>query len=333
MIRLAANWSHALEKLLRKVDPPVDYLKVPLETIAIPQQGDPRTQVGSARPLRPVLLHGWGVPYRVGMADIPDRELLVELVAKSGTPYLSVHLDLQPEDFTGTPSEAAALERVREGVEALRDLTGLEILLENVAHYAWSERPGFVSDPGFITRALEASGAGLLLDLAHARVSAHHRATAELEYLHALPLDRVREIHTSGPRLERDGLRDRHVAMTDTDYAFLEHALTVTPNLRTITLEYGGIPDAGHTRDGGEIRLSRNDPGLLLEQLGRLDTIRKRASGVLRTAPTLPVGWHLDRKLRERLREEALEQALIAEMDRHAVPQEHSRSRMPVFGG
>ena len=331
MIRLAANWSHALEKLLRKVDPPVDYLKVPLEKLAL--QRDARTQVSNARPLRPVLLHGWGPAYRVGMSDLPEPELLRELVGSSGTPYLSVHLDLQPEDFDGEPSVEAALQRVKHSVEALRELTGLEILLENVAHYGWSERPRFVTDPSFITQALEVSGAGFLLDLAHVRVSAHHRGEPEREYLAQLPLDRVRELHVSGPRLESDGLRDRHTAIGPSDYALLEHTLTLTPNLRTITLEYGGIPDTGRTRDGQEVRLSRNDPGLLLEQLGRLDTIRKRASGILRTAPTLPIGWHLDKKLRDRWREEALEQAFFSDLDRRVIPQEHSRSSLPVFQG
>jgi hypothetical protein len=40
-----------------------------------------------------------------------------------------------------------------------------------------------------------------------------------------------------------------------------------------------------------------------------LDTIRKRASGVLRTAPTLPKGWHLDR--RHRVKPDELSQGSI----------------------
>lgn len=302
MIRLAANWSQALEKLLGKVQAPVDFLKIPLER-------DARAQLAQARGLKPVLLHGWGPSYRTGMMDIPAVDELRELIAASGTPYLSVHLDFQPEDFDGEPNQNAALERVTKSVQNLREITGLEILLENMPTYAWSERPRFVTDPEFIRAALDASGAGFLLDIAHARVAAHHRHEDERTYLNNLPLERALEIHVSGPRLERDGLRDRHLPMTDTDYALLEHVLERAKHALTITLEYGGILDEGKTRDGQNMRFNRNDPAALLEQLGRLDTIRKRVSGTLRTAPTLPQGWHLDR--RQRVPREELSQGSI----------------------
>ena len=289
MIRLAANWSQALEKLLCKVHAPVDFLKIPLER-------DAKAQLERARGLKPVLLHGWGPPYRIGMADIPAVDELQELIAASGTPYLSVHLDFQPEDFDGQTSPEIALNRVRENVQRLRELTNLDILLENMPTYAWSERPRFVTDPEFIAAALDASGAGFLLDIAHTRVAAHHRCEDENTYLNALPLERALEIHVSGPRLEKDGLRDRHLPMAEADYALLECVLERAARALTITLEYGGIPDEGKTRDGREMRFNRNDPAALLEQLGRLDTIRKRVSGTLRTAPTLPQGWHLDRR-------------------------------------
>ncbi len=290
MIQLAANDSSALRSLLKKVNPPVDYLKLPLGP-------DVETQLLQAQGLRPVLLHGWGPEYRVGMAGIPDEARLQALVAGSRTPYLSVHLDVQPEDLERlTPG--AALERVASSVERLRELTGLDVLLENIAHYEWSERPTFVSDPHWIEAALEISGARLLLDIAHARVSAYHRHESETEYLDALPLASITEIHVSAPRLETEGLRDRHLPMQAQDYDLLESALKRAPNLKIITLEYGGIPDLGRTRDGREIRIPRNDSSALLEQLAHLDTIRKRLNGALRQATRLPEGWHIDQRRR-----------------------------------
>jgi hypothetical protein len=301
MIRLAANWSQALEKLMQKVHPPVDHLKIPLER-------DARTQLAQASVFGPVLLHGWGPPYRLGMADIPDAESLRELVHHSRTPHLSVHLDVQPEDLEIiTPKHA--LDRVSQSVHHLREVTGLNILVENMPTYTWSERPRFITDPEFIHRALAQSGADFLLDIAHARVAAHHRGEDVHAYLSALPLEQATEIHVSGPRLEPDGLRDRHLPMSELDYALLEDVLQRARSVQFITLEYGGIPDVGRMRDGREVRLVRNDPGALLEQLGRLDTIRKRASGVLRTAPTLPKGWHLDR--RHRVKPDELSQGSI----------------------
>ena len=297
MIALAANDSSALRSLLRKINPPLDFVKVALER-QISQQ------LESARALRPVLLHGCGDFWRIGMAQMPNLERLQSWVALSNTPYLSVHLDIQPEDMPHlTPG--AALERVATNVEALRQTTNLPVLLEIVAQYGWSERPRFITDPSWITAALEISGADFLLDIAHARVSAQHRGDNSEQYINALPLERVLEIHSSAPRMESDGLRDRHLAMQQDEFDWLEWVLGRATQTQTITLEYAGIPDIGFTRDGREIRIPRNDSGLLLENLAKLDTLRKRLAGKLRQAPRLPEGWHLDQR-RAPQREEEL---------------------------
>lgn len=287
MIQLAANDSSALRSLLGKINPPVDYLKLPLHA-------DLETTLPLARQLRPVLLHS---SLRAGVKDLPDLVTFDRLIALSDTPFISLHLDVQPEDLDRlTPG--SALERIACTVETLREHTKLPVLLENIAQYEWSERPTFVSDPQWITAALEMSGAHLLLDLAHARVSAYHRHEVEMEYIDALPLERVWEIHLSAPRLETDGLRDRHLPLHGRDYELLEHVLTRAPSTKFLTLEYGGIPDVGLTRGGQQIRIPRNDSGALLEQIAHLDAIKKRINGHLRQATRLPQGWHIDERRR-----------------------------------
>ncbi len=304
MIALAANDSSALRSLLRKINPPLDYVKVALER-------EMDTQLESARTLRPVLLHGCGDHWRIGMEQMPKLERLKNWIKTSNTPYLSVHLDIQPEDIANlTPG--AALERISINIEHLREATGLEIALENVAQYAWSERPSFITDPKWITAALEMTQAPFLLDIAHARVSAAHRGENTENYLDALPLESVLEIHTSAPRMETEGLRDRHLAMQQTEFDWLEWVLA-RASPKTITLEYAGIPDIGHTKDGKEIRIPRNDPSLLLENLAKLDLLRKRLAGKLREAPRLPQGWHLDQR-RAPKREEELSLSSIRAM-------------------
>ena len=280
MIQLAANWSTALEKLLRKINPPLDYLKMPLEREA-------RLTLNAARALRPVLLHGWGGFYRAGMLEIPQPGVLLDLVQTSSTPYISVHLDIQPEDFDTTLTRDLALERVVKSITTLKKLTGLEVLLENVAHYAWSERPSFVTDPAFIAECLEISNAGFLLDLAHARVSAYHRGEEARDYINALPLDKVKEIHISGARLEADGLRDRHLPLSELDYILLEEVIAKTPNLKVLTLEYGGISDMGKTSDGQEIRIPRNSVDLHCRNLHEAYALKSAAAQTGTLAETL----------------------------------------------
>jgi hypothetical protein len=58
-----------------------------------------------------------------------------------------------------------------------------------------------ICDPKFISRLLKKFGLFLVLDLAHALVSAYNLKTPVLDYLGQLPLDRVAEIHLSRPHI------------------------------------------------------------------------------------------------------------------------------------
>ncbi|MFC4452573.1 DUF692 family multinuclear iron-containing protein [Deinococcus sonorensis] len=231
-ISLAANGIPDLYAVLEQEEAlPLDHIKCPLS----PQS---RPEVERALALRPVLLHGWGPPrYSVTRPELPEPELLRALSARSGTPHLSVHLDPAPA-LDGALSEAELLRRVAAQAEQLRQLSGVPLLLENMPWYPWRQKPGWGVDPAFIRRALEAAQAGLLLDLAHARVACWHLGQDVQEYLQQLPLERVREIHVSGPRLEQDGLRDRHQLLSEDDWALLAWTMERAPALTYLTHEY-----------------------------------------------------------------------------------------------
>ena len=165
------------------------------------------------------------------------------------------------------------LARTQANIALLRELTGLETLLENVPHYPWSKAPRFVGDPEFIAEALTVSGTKMLLDISHAQVTAYHRGEEFSDYLARLPLDEVVEMHVSGPRMEADGLRDRHIALNEDDYILIEALLDRLPALQMMTLEYGGAPEFGSTPAGQKVRIDRNDPKVLREQILRLNAI------------------------------------------------------------
>lgn len=230
---LAANGYDDLYTLLDGGGAPVDYIKCP-------GSPDSRGEVARARTYRPVVLHCWGPPgYSATQPDVPEPELLTELALSSGTPHLSVHLDYRPEK-DGALDQESALRRVCEQVARLKALTGLEILLENVPWYPWTDRPRWGTDPAFIVAAIEMADAALLVDIAHARVSAWHRGEDDFDYLAALPLEKALEVHISGPRMSEEGLRDRHMSLLDEDYAALDFVLERAPNVRILTCEYAG---------------------------------------------------------------------------------------------
>jgi hypothetical protein len=58
---------------------------------------------------------------------------------------------------------------------------------------------GHVTEPGFIREYLAEFGLKLVLDLAHAQVTAHNRQLNLNDYLEELPLERAAEVHLSRP--------------------------------------------------------------------------------------------------------------------------------------
>ena len=79
----------------------------------------------------------------------------------------------------------------------------------------------------------------------------------KMPYLMRLPLERVRQIHVSGPRLHDRVMVDAHELLLEEDYTLLRELLELTAPL-ALTLEY-----------------DRNETALK-EQLGELRAVLKR---------------------------------------------------------
>jgi uncharacterized protein (UPF0276 family) len=161
-------------------------------------------------------------------------------------PFISLHLAPLPmwitvaamraQVFLPQPPAAVLVRQFIRKVKRLQARETLPVILENMAVL----HPGkyrFESDPQVITRVLEETGCRMLLDLAHARIAAQERVMPVEDYLLALPLDRVVQVHVSGYR-ERDGvLYDAHKTLQEADYALLKWVLPrVNPDW--LTLEY-----------------------------------------------------------------------------------------------
>jgi len=115
----------------------------------------------------------------------------------------------------------------------------VDVLLENLDYNPPERSKGayeFVTDPGFINDVLNDTNTYLLLDLAHAEISAKNLGYINAkDYIGKLPLDRVLEIHLAKPG-ERAGLPlDSHEEITDTK--LFEFVLNKTTNLKAVTLE------------------------------------------------------------------------------------------------
>jgi len=147
-------------------------------------------------------------------------------------------------------------------VQLYKRSTAVPLLLENVPdtpedrevfdHYPYAE-------PDKVSKLIVDNDVYFLLDLTHAKITAEYRQWDLHDYLRALPLDRVKEIHVCGAgRDDRGYPTDPHLPMAEDDYALLEWALGHTePDV--VTLEYPGVGNDSPegTREQLVIQLAR----------------------------------------------------------------------------
>jgi uncharacterized protein (UPF0276 family) len=195
-------------------------------------------------------LPGWQFYFHAGsvvMAPWGARRLKAYLRATTG-PWTSCHLSLlRPGHiwlalrwgwYLPPPNVPRAVDRYVRRVAALARAVDLPILLENMpAPPDPKGRYAFDADPGIINEILARTGCHLLLDLAHARVAAAGQGLDVHDYLALLPLDRVQQIHVSGPGMRDGHLRDLHEPLQEVDYALLDWVLART-RPQVVTLEY-----------------------------------------------------------------------------------------------
>jgi uncharacterized protein (UPF0276 family) len=148
---------------------------------------------------------------------------------------LELRLALRLRVFLPMTHPTQRMQGMIDAVRRLKKWAPLPVILENMP--CSHSRHRLECDPQVTSEILAASGCDLLLDLAHARVGAQHYGLSPVEYLSQLPLEKVRQIHVSGPRMRGEYLYDAHEAMGEEDYALLDWALGHC-DPEVVTLEY-----------------------------------------------------------------------------------------------
>lgn len=144
------------------------------------------------------------------------------------------HMLLLPPILTDDAASAMA-----EGIVALREATGLEVLPENP--------PGavFVGDLhllDFFARVCERADTGMLLDCAHLAIYQGVAGHGPTEGLAAFPLDRVVELHVAGASVEtRDGYRwvedDHTTEVLPETWQIFDRVVPAAGNLKAVVFE------------------------------------------------------------------------------------------------
>ncbi len=188
-----------------------------------------------------------------------DLDQIARLRDQTETPFVNIHLLFSPADYPDRADDQVFIDDATRCIETLTTYFGADhVIVENVP-----ETSGPAMQPAAITQIIERTGAGLLLDISHARIAADVMGVDPRAYLAGLPLDHIREIHVTG--LQRVTERDRptfealgreinpflgrlvdHIPFTEDDWTFLGWCFE---QIRTggwqapalVSFEYGGI--------------------------------------------------------------------------------------------
>lgn len=129
-------------------------------------------------------------------------------VRRARTPWFSLHLGFACErvrfdehmlPLSEPLGRDVLLARTVESVRRAKGFLDLPLLLENL-DYCPEGAYEHVCDPAFISEVLAETDCGLLLDIGHLLVTASWFEVAPEAMLAQLPLERVVEVHLSGPR-------------------------------------------------------------------------------------------------------------------------------------
>ena len=195
--------------------PRIDWFEIISENFMVPG-GNPRRVLRDVREHYPVVMHG--VSLSIGSVDPLNETYLDNLaqLAKEIEPaWVSDHLcwsgfgghtghDLWPMPFT-----EESLAHVAERVARVQERLGRRILIENVSSYL-DYAHSTMSEWEFLAGLAERADCGLLLDVNNVFVSACNHGFDPYEFVEAIPVGRVGQIHLAGHSIEEKIRIDTH---------------------------------------------------------------------------------------------------------------------------
>jgi uncharacterized protein (UPF0276 family) len=210
-------------------------------------------------PYKPVMLHDLPEPFWLSYENPFQEDLMKvsrELVDTAKSPWLSTGIgaSAEPQAHRNGPYREANIEDLQSRETVIANITkhgrrlkewlgDTPLLLENY-NYHPTNAYEYICEPELFSFLLDEIGCGMLLDLAHARISAHNMGWKDTEtYLSAMPLHKVREVHTNRPGWEGDQRVDMHQPLQADDLPILDWVLNHTPT-EAVTIEADAMDEA-----------------------------------------------------------------------------------------
>ncbi len=203
------------EILIQKPD--LDWFEIVTENYLIPG-GKPLYYLEKIRANYPIVMHG--VSLSLGSSDPLDIDYLRQLntlVARVEPAWISDHLcwtgvnGINAHDLLPIPYTRQAMTHLVARIQQVQDFLGRPILIENVSSYL-SYKQSEMTEWEFIGELVKRAGCYILLDVNNVYVSAINHQFDPLDYIQAMPAERVVQIHLAGHANHGDYIIDTHDA-------------------------------------------------------------------------------------------------------------------------
>jgi hypothetical protein len=228
--------------------PAVDWFEALTENYLVPG-GKPLYHLMRIRERYPMVMHG--VSMSIGGAQALDRGYLHEvkaLASRLEPAWISDHLcwtgvaGKNLHDLLPLPYTDEALKHVVARVRTVQDILGRRILLENVSSYV-SFRDSRLTEWDFLRTVAEEADCLILLDVNNIYVSSVNHEFDAHDYLAAIPVERVQQIHLAGHQNHGEYLIDTHDhPVPDPVWALYAHAVRRFGAVSTMIERDANIP-------------------------------------------------------------------------------------------
>jgi len=194
---------------------PVEWLEIISDNYLVPG-GKPLVVLDQIRERYPLAMHG--VSLSIGSSDGLDRSYLAalkKLTRRVDPLWVSDHLcwtgvqGKNTHDLLPLPYHEHALKHVVKQIRQVQDYLERPLVIENVSSYV-NFTDSTLSEWDFLRAVCEASDCLLLLDINNIYVSSFNHGFDPLTYLHAIPPERVQQIHLAGHSHNGDHIVDTH---------------------------------------------------------------------------------------------------------------------------
>jgi uncharacterized protein (UPF0276 family) len=188
------------------------------------------------------LVHEWDDSVRSYLAQAfrkkPDLELITFQATRrcKGERLVSGMFELEGKVY----SEKEMLENSLENTKWLRSVldSRIRVGLENNNYYP---KPAYeiVTEGEFISNIIRSNGLVLLLDIAHAMITAYNKKIKYEKYLESLPIKSLAQVHICQPDINNDGIAyDAHNAPEDSMINEMLSYMQCIDCLKYVTIEY-----------------------------------------------------------------------------------------------